>query len=169
MGIVMSLAISCFICAILVMVLITMNRNKGFVGTRVPADYVWKAKASRPNVGHRLRRIAAVDLPREMVPDVELTVLHLIEGRPPRDPNLWGCGNVFVTLSQLEEAIPWIPYGTRIAICRPGGFDRALTRRLSTIARGREALLVSGNLVDAAHSFQPMAERFQSMAGEICR
>jgi hypothetical protein len=69
MGIVMSLAISCFICAILVMVLITMNRNKGFVGTRVPADYVWKAKASRPNVGHRLRRIAAVDLPREMVPD----------------------------------------------------------------------------------------------------
>jgi hypothetical protein len=161
MGIAMSLAITFLICAILVMVRVRMNRNKELCRTSVPINDAWKGKAPRPKVGHRLRRVAAADLPHLIVPDAELTVFHLIEGRPPRDPHVWGCGDVFVTLPQLEQALPWVPYGTRIAVYRPGGFDRDLTRRLSAIACGREALLVSGHIVDAA-------ERFQPMAGEIC-
>jgi hypothetical protein len=167
MGIATSLAITCLICALLVLARGRMNRNKEFAGTSVPIDSAWKGKASRPR-GDRLRRIAAADLPHAIVPSTDLTIFHLIEGRPPRNPIIWGCGDVFITLPELEEAIPWIPCGTRIAVYRSGGFDRALTRRLSAISRGREVLLVSGNIVDAAEKFQPMAERFQPMAGEIC-
>ncbi|MFZ0319433.1 MAG: hypothetical protein WAL56_09930 [Candidatus Sulfotelmatobacter sp.] len=165
MGIVISAAITSFICAILVMVRVKMNRN---VGTSSSIDYAWKGKASRSKAGHRLRRIAAADLPHALAPGAELTVFHLIENGAPNDPIVWGCSDVFVTLSQLEEAIPWIPCATGIAVYRPGGFDRALTRRLSAIVRGREALLVSGNIVDVAERFQPMEARFQPVAGEIC-
>jgi hypothetical protein len=167
MGIATTLAITCLICALLVLARAKMNRNKEFVGTSAPFDYAWRSKASRPK-GDRLRRIAAADLPHAIVPGADLTIFHLIEGRPPRNPMVWGCGDVFITLSELEEAIPWIPYATGIAVYRTGGFDRALTRKLSAVARGRDVLLVSGNIVDASKRFQPMAESFQPMAGEIC-
>ncbi len=116
---------------------------------------------TRRALERRIRWIDAAELSRLIRSDSDLTVFHLIDFAPPAGLERPMHGELFVTLPQLEEALPWMPDGSRFAIYRPGGIDPALSKRLATMVRGRTALLVVGVLPSAAGNFE-------EMAGELC-
>lgn len=110
---------------------------------------------------HKLRWISATELLQLMSSDPDLAVFRMVDEGSRKDRSRLLPGELEITLPELEEALAWIPQGSMVIICRPDGFDSELERRLATILRGHEALLVSGT------SEQP-AGKFDEMAGEIC-
>ena len=121
----------------------------------------WKSRISRRAAGGRFRWIDTAEFSRLRNSDPELTVFHLIDYSASDYPARPGCGEVFVTLPQLEEALPWIPRGSRFAIYRPEGIDSAFSKRLAAITRGRKVLLLVGDLPQTANGFD-------QIAGEPC-
>jgi hypothetical protein len=94
--------------------------------------------------GNRLRWIDAVELKRLIDANPELVVFHLIDDDPSEARSKHFDSEVCVTLPQLEEALPWMPRGTRFAVYRLDGISPALAQRLAAITQGREALFLSG-------------------------
>jgi hypothetical protein len=121
----------------------------------------WKSRISRRAAGGGFRWIDSAELSRLRDSDPELTVFHLMDYSAPHSSARPRCGEVFVSLPQLEEALPWIPRGSRFAIYRPEGINSALSKRLASITRGREVLLLAGDLPQTANGFD-------LIAGEPC-
>jgi hypothetical protein len=99
--------------------------------------------------GGRLRWIDAAELKRLVAADPELVVFHLIDDDPSEARSKQFDSEVCVTLPQLEEALPWMPRGTRFAVYRLDGISTALAQRLAAITQGREALFLSGGFTPA--------------------
>jgi hypothetical protein len=97
-------------------------------------------------VGSRLHWIDAAELKRLVAADPELVVFHLIDDDPSEASPKQFDSEVCVTLPQLEEALPWMPRGTRFAVYQLDGISPALAQRLAAITRGREAFFLSGGL-----------------------
>jgi hypothetical protein len=117
----------------------------------------------RPRIisGHKVRWTTAAELSSLMNSDPDMVALRLIDEESSTDRVNRLTGELDVTLSELEEALPWIPRDSRLTICRPGGIDADLERRLIMILRGREALLFSTPVVQ-------MPEKLHAIAGELC-
>jgi len=102
--------------------------------------------------GSRLRWISADELKRMIDADPELVVFHLLDN-PAEAGSTRFETEIGVTLPQLEEALPWMPRGTRFAVYRVDGIAPELAQRLSGMTRGRQVLLLAGG-------FSPVSERF---------
>jgi hypothetical protein len=103
----------------------------------------------------RLHWIDAVELRRLIEADPELVIFHLIENDPWDARREQFDSEVCVTLPQLEEALPWMPRGTRFAVYQLDGISPALAQRLAAITQGREALFLSGGFAPAFASQIP--------------
>ncbi len=93
--------------------------------------------------------------------DPDLLVFHLLDDNSTEDRSSRLPGELAVTLPQLEEALPWIPHGSKVAIYRLDGIDAVLARRITMILQNREALMLSGTLPHTKEKEEPMA-------GKIC-
>ncbi|MGB6688918.1 MAG: hypothetical protein WBE76_13880 [Terracidiphilus sp.] len=124
----------------------------GVIGRRWPAQRI---------TGSRLRWIKADELKRLIDADPELVVFHLLDDDPAEAGSKRFETEISVTLPQLEEALPWMPRGTRFAVYRVDGIALELTQRLSGMTQDREVLLLAGR-------FSPASERFdRRFAGQI--
>jgi hypothetical protein len=68
--------------------------------------------------GSRLRWIKADELKRLIDADPELVVFHLFDDDPEKAGSKRFETEIGVTLPQLEEALVWMPGGTRFAVYR---------------------------------------------------
>jgi hypothetical protein len=103
--------------------------------------------------GSRLRWIKADELKQLIDADPELVVFHLLDDDPAEVESKRFDTEIGVTLPQLEEALVWMPEGTRFAVYRVGGIAPGLAQRLSGMTQGRQVLLL-------AERFSPASERF---------
>jgi hypothetical protein len=111
--------------------------------------------------GSRLRWIKADELKRLIDADSELVVFHLLDFEPAEAASKRFETEICVTLPQLEEALVWMPGGTRFAVFRVDGIAPGLAQRLSGMTQGGRMLLLAGR-------FSPASERFDgSLAGRI--
>lgn len=110
---------------------------------------------------HKLHWISATQLSHLITTDPDLVLFHLVDGGPTPASNTHTPSQLAISLEELEETLPWIPYTSRVAIYRNEGIDMALARKLSALMRGREALLLS-------EMVPPITEKFNEMAGERC-
>jgi hypothetical protein len=94
--------------------------------------------------------------------DPELTLFCLGDGGTRNSG--FGClaGNLCVTLQELEEALPWIPAGSTLAIYHSSGIGPVLGRRLSSMLCGRKAIVLS-------EPMSPTEEKFSRVAGALCQ
>jgi hypothetical protein len=90
----------------------------------------------------RLQWIKADELERMIDADPELVVFHLLDDRAEAAAKRFEA-EIGVTLPQLEEALPWIPQGTRFAVYRVGGIAPKLAQRLSCRTQGHQVLLLA--------------------------
>jgi hypothetical protein len=113
----------------------------GVVGRRWPTQRI---------TGSRLRWIRADELKRMIDADPELVVFHLLD-----DPNEAVSRRfeteIGITWPQLEEALVWMPEGTRFAVYRVNGIAPELAQRLWGMTQGRQVLLL-------AERFSPVSE-----------
>lgn len=93
--------------------------------------------------GSRLRWIKADELKRLIDADPELVVFHLLDDNPAEVASKRFETEIGVTLPQLEEALVWMPGGTRFAVYRVDGIAPALAQRLSGMTQGRQVLLLT--------------------------
>jgi hypothetical protein len=113
------------------------------------------------NTSSRLRWIKADELKRLIDVDPELVVFHLLEGDPAEASSKRFETEIGVTFPQLEEAVRWMPPGTRFAVYRVHGIAPELAQRLSRMTRGCQVLLIT-------ERFSPASERFDGhLAGQI--
>jgi hypothetical protein len=120
-----------------------------------------KRRLAQRITGSRLRWIKADELKRLIDADPDLVVFHLLDLEPAETASKRFETEIGVTLPQLEEALPWMPQGTRFAVYRVNGIAPELAERLSGIAQGRQVLLL-------AERFPPSSERFDGrLAGQI--
>ncbi len=117
-------------------------------------------KPPRPAM-HKLHWVSAAELSRLITSDPDLVLFHLVDGEPSPVKNAHVPSQLAVSLQELEETLPWIPYTSRVAIYRNDGIDKALARKLSAVLHGREALLLSGIV-------PPIPENLHEMAGAQC-
>jgi len=110
---------------------------------------------------HKLHWVSASEFSRLITSDPDLVLFHLVDGSSQWTRSGQAPSQLAVSLQQLEETLPWIPYTSRVAIYRNEGIDPALARKLSAVMHGREALLLSGMV-------PPITEKFDEMAGERC-
>jgi hypothetical protein len=92
--------------------------------------------------GSRMRWIKADELERMIDADPELVVFHLLDD-PAEPASKRFKAEIEVTMPQLEEALPWIPQGTRFAVYRVGGIAPIIAQRLSCRTQGRQVLLLA--------------------------
>jgi hypothetical protein len=161
MGIAISLAVACLVCAPFCNVQARMNRYYGLGGTSERMDQAGGSKLIWPKAGCGLLWITPSDLLQAMGSDAELFIFQLIDDEHSFDWNQWERGTVLVTLPQLEEAIPWVSQRNKIVIYRPFGIDSNISQRLSALARKREVFVVAQNIAAAPR-------RFDRMAGATC-
>lgn len=93
--------------------------------------------------GSRLRWIKADELKRLIDADPELVVFHLLDLARAEVASKRFETEIGVTLPQLEEALPWMPRGTRFAVYRVNGIAPELAQRLSGMTQGRQVLLLA--------------------------
>jgi hypothetical protein len=91
------------------------------------------------------RRIA--ELTRQISPEPDQLIVHLIDPGSPRDSVRWVHGELRLTLDELEERLRWIPPGSRLVIYRLGGIGSSLAQQIGAMAPGRELLLLSGTVL----------------------
>jgi hypothetical protein len=109
----------------------------------------------------RLQWIKADELKRLIDAEPELVVFHLLDDDPAEMESKRFKTEIGVTLPQLEEAMVWMPGGTRFAVYRVNGIARGLAQRLSGMTQGRQVLLL-------AERFSPASGRFDGrLAGQI--
>jgi hypothetical protein len=109
--------------------------------------------------GSRLRWIKADELKRLVDADPDLVVFHLLDDVAVEGSKRFEA-EIGVTLPQLEEALVWMPEGTRFAVYRVDGIALELAQRLSDMTQGRQVLLLAGR-------FSPASEHFDgSIAGQ---
>jgi hypothetical protein len=121
-----------------------------YLGRKDPADSTFgitgKRRISQQIAATRLQWIDAAELKRLVASDPELVVFHLLDDDPGEFRTKPFESEIGVTLPQLEEALPWMPRGTRFAIYQADGITPELAKRLSAITRGRQALLLRGKI-----------------------
>lgn len=93
-------------------------------------------------VKRRLHWINASELLQMMNAEPNLIIVRLLGGSSLQDYHRRLPGELTVTLSQLEESLPWIPCGNKVVIYRIGGIDARLTQSLSGKVAGREIFLL---------------------------
>jgi hypothetical protein len=110
---------------------------------------------------NRLRWIKAEELKRLIDADPELAVFHLLDDDPAEAGSKRFETEIGVTLPQLEEALVWMPEGTRFAVYRVNGIAPELAEKLSGMTQGCQVLLLVGR-------FSLASERFDGrLAGQI--
>jgi hypothetical protein len=154
--------ISIFLCIGLVSAIVGIRRllreRKG-IGKPVPMHATSKRK--RRDSVHRVRWTNADELAEMSKLHPGLVVFRLVsEGFSRQRLNAVQAEHD-VTLAQLEEAVPWIPRGDKLAIYLPGsGIDSSVEKRLRAILCDREALLLS-------EFMPPMPGRSDELAREF--
>lgn len=161
MHIASTLAGMCVACAIFGIDRAMRNRNKERNGRREKTHIAATTRIPQSVDRHQLHWIDTAKLLQLIGSDPDLLVFRLLDGNSTEDRLSWLPGELVVTLLQLEETLPWIPHGSKVAIYRLDGIDAALTRKLTTILRGREALMLSGTLPRTT-------VKVEQMAGKIC-
>jgi hypothetical protein len=111
-----------------------------------------RSRSPRRTIGSHLRWINAAELQRLVNADPELVVFHLLDSLSNAEAKQFAT-EVEVTLPQLEEALPWMPRGTRFAVYRVTGIPPELVVRLAEITRGRQALLLEGSISSGSVRF----------------
>lgn len=104
-----------------------------------------RSRSPRRMIGNRLQWINAAELLSMVKTDPEMVVFHLLDDPSNAEPKRFET-EVEVTLPQLEEALPWMPRGTRFAVYRVNGISPELAIRLSGITEGHSALLLEGTM-----------------------
>jgi hypothetical protein len=146
---------------ILVSYLVAARYLKGRQGAAGRFGVIGRRRLAQRVTGSRLRWIKADELERLIDADPELVVFHLLDDDPAKAGSKQFETEIGVTLPQLEEALPWTPRGTRLAVYRVDGISPELAQRLSGMMQGRQALLLAGR-------FSPASERFDGrLAGRI--
>lgn len=135
----------CAVCMAPGIVRLIKDRKAEWAAAGRDAGFVAAARIPGKVDGRRLRWISPRELAQMVATDPELVVFCLVEG-PQASHAEEIPGQVTVTLPQLEETLPWIPAGSRIALYRAGGIDAVLARRLAAMTRGRETYALSGSL-----------------------
>lgn len=156
------LASVCVACVVLGIYATRSTRHEKRAGAIKGISLAPTTSIPQSAIKRRLCRINAKELSQLIRTDPELTIFHLHDGSFSHIQSKRLRGELAVTLRELEETLPWIPRGSRIAIYHPGGVDPSLNRRLSAIMHGRQAFLLSGPLPSAA-------ETFDQIADEICK
>jgi hypothetical protein len=102
-----------------------------------------KRRLGQRVTGNWLRWIKADELKRLIDADPELVVFHLLDHDPSEAGSKRFETEIGVTLPQLEEALLWMPRGTRLAVYRVDGIEPELAQRLSGMTQGRQVLLLA--------------------------
>jgi hypothetical protein len=122
---------------------------------------IGKRRLAQRITGGRLRWIEANELKGLIDADPELLVFHLLDDRPAGTGSKRFETEIGVTLPQLEEALPWMPRGTQVAVYREDGIAPELAQRISGMTQGRQVLLLAGR-------FSRPSKRFDGrLAGQI--
>ena len=103
--------------------------------------------------GSRPRWIKADELKRLIDADPDLVVFHLLDDASAAAGSKRFETEIGITLPQLEEALPWMPRGTRFAVYRVDGIAPELAQRLSDMTRERQVLLLAGRFSQPSERF----------------
>jgi hypothetical protein len=146
---------------ILVSYLVAVRYFKDRHGAAGRFGVIGRRRLAQRIMGSRLRWIKADELKRLINADPELVVFHLLDLEPAEAASKQFEIEICVTLPQLEEALPWMPRGTRFAVYRADGIAPKLAQRLSRMTQGCQVLLL-------AERFLPVSDRFDGrLAGQI--
>jgi hypothetical protein len=102
--------------------------------------------------------IKADELKRPIDADPDLVLFHFLDDDPAEAESKGFETQIGVTLPQLDDALPWMPRGTRFAVYRVDGIAPELAQRLSGMIKDRQVLLLVGRFSAASERFDGRLE-----------
>jgi hypothetical protein len=145
MGIASTLVILSAVCATLLLDRAIAIRRPRWAVARTGIHLVPAPAVLRNVVRQRIHWIGAAEFAHLILSDPDLVIFRIIDGPSPDVEKGKPPGVVAVTLEQLENTLPWIPFGSHIVIYRLGDISAPFAAKIAAVLRGREALLYSGD------------------------